>query len=119
MLHAEVSTETAFAALLETRVEACRNKDIDLLMSLDSPDIVYYDILLPHQFVGTDAVRANFLRWFDRVPGRHRAGDARPGRRGRRRRGVRAHVARRQRHPQGRSGHGGVAAGNGVRAAHR
>ena len=69
MVHAEAPTQTTFTALLETRVEACRTKDIDLLMSLYSPDIVYYDIILPHQFVGADAVRSNFLRWFAEYEG--------------------------------------------------
>ena len=69
MVHAEAPTQTSFTALLETRVEACRTKDIDLLMSLYSPDIVYYDIILPHQFVGADAVRSNFLRWFAEYEG--------------------------------------------------
>lgn len=69
MVHAEAPTQTTFTALLETRVEACRTKDIDLLMSLYSPDIVYYDIILPHQFVGADAVRSNFLRWFAEYDG--------------------------------------------------
>ena len=69
MVHAEAPTQTTFTALLETRVEACRTKDIDLLMSLYSPDIVYYDIILPHQFVGADAVRSNFMRWFAEYEG--------------------------------------------------
>ena len=69
MVHAEAPTQTTFTALLETRVEACRTKDIDLLMSLYSPDIVYFDIVLPHQFVGADAVRSNFLRWFAEYQG--------------------------------------------------
>ena len=69
MVHAEAPTQTTFTALLETRVEACRTKDIGLLMSLYSPDIVYYDIILPHQFVGADAVRSNFLRWFAEYEG--------------------------------------------------
>jgi ketosteroid isomerase-like protein len=56
-------------ALLDIRVEACRDKDIDRLMSLYSPDITYYDVVLPVQFIGTDAVRRNFVRWFDEYDG--------------------------------------------------
>ena len=63
------TTHAAFMALLESRVEACRVRNIDRLMSLYSPDIVYYDVVLPHQFVGTDAVRRNFLRWFAEYEG--------------------------------------------------
>jgi ketosteroid isomerase-like protein len=31
----------------------------------NSPDIVYFDVVPPLQFVGSDAVRKNLLRWFD------------------------------------------------------
>lgn len=56
-------------AVLDSRVEACRARDIDRLMSLYSPDIVYFDIIPPHQFVGAEAVRRNFLRWFAEYQG--------------------------------------------------
>lgn len=56
-------------AVLDSRVEACRARDIDRLMSLYSPDIVYFDIIPPHQFIGADAVRRNFLRWFAEYQG--------------------------------------------------
>jgi ketosteroid isomerase-like protein len=58
-----------FMAVLDRRLEACQAKDIDRLMSLYSPDIVYFDIIPPHQFVGTEAVRRNFLRWFAEYEG--------------------------------------------------
>ncbi len=61
--HAEVM------AVLDSRVEACRARDIDRLMSLYSPGIVYFDIIPPHQFAGADAVRRNFLRWFAEYQG--------------------------------------------------
>lgn len=56
-------------AVLDSRVEACRARDIDRLMSLYSPDIVYFDIIPPHQFIGADVVRRNFLRWFAEYQG--------------------------------------------------
>ena len=55
--------------LLDRRVEACRAKDIDQLMSLYSDNIVYFDVVAPLQFIGSDAVRRNFLRWFDEYKG--------------------------------------------------
>jgi uncharacterized protein (TIGR02246 family) len=55
--------------LLESRVEACRKKDIDRLMSLYAPDIVYFDVVPPLQFAGADAVRRNFVRWFNEYDG--------------------------------------------------
>jgi ketosteroid isomerase-like protein len=63
------SYESKFKALLDSRVEACRAKDIDRLMSLYSPDIVYYDVVPPLQFTGADEVRGNFVRWFDEYEG--------------------------------------------------
>src|SRR5262245_14172963 len=62
-------SEHEVRALLDSRVEACRKKDIDALMSLYSPDIVYFDVVPPLQFVGPDAVRPNFVRWFDEYEG--------------------------------------------------
>ena len=56
-------------ALLDNRVEACRAKDIDRLMSLYSPGIVYFDVVPPLRFVGSAAVRANFIRWFNEYEG--------------------------------------------------
>lgn len=62
-------SESEVRALLESRVEACRAKDIDRLMSLYSPNIVYFDVVPPLQFTGSDAVRRNFVRWFDEYEG--------------------------------------------------
>lgn len=59
------STQTELQALLDSRVEACQAKDIDRLMSLYSPDIVYFDLVPGLQYTGSAAVRGNFLRWFD------------------------------------------------------
>ena len=62
-------TQSELEALLESRVEACRAKDIDRLMSLYSPDSIYFDVVPPLQFVGSAAIRRNFLRWFDEYEG--------------------------------------------------
>jgi ketosteroid isomerase-like protein len=61
--------ESEVRALLERRVEACRAKDIDRLMSLYAPDSMYFDVVPPLQFVGSAAIRRNFLRWFDEYEG--------------------------------------------------
>ena len=63
------SSNSEIQALLDTRVAACQAKDIDRLMSLYSPDIVYYDVVPPLRFTGPDEVRRNFLRWFDEYDG--------------------------------------------------
>jgi ketosteroid isomerase-like protein len=62
-VHADAA-RTEVMAVLDRRVEASRARDIDRLMSLYAPGIVYFDIIPPHRFTGTDAVRRNFLRWF-------------------------------------------------------
>ena len=54
-------------ALLDSRSEAVRIKDIDRLMSLYSPDVVYFDVVPGLQFPGSAALRARFLQWFDSV----------------------------------------------------
>ncbi len=63
------AAQAEVTAALDRRVEACRAKDIDLLMSLYAPDIVYFDIIPPHRFAGSEDVRRNFLRWFDEYQG--------------------------------------------------
>ena len=59
------STQSEVRALLDRWSDACRTKDIDRLMSLYTPDITYFDVVPPLQYTGSDAVRRNFLRWFD------------------------------------------------------
>ena len=61
--------ELGIRALLDSRVEASQNKDLDLLMSHFAADIVYYDAVAPLQYVGSDEVRRNFQRWFDGYDG--------------------------------------------------
>ena len=63
------SVDPEIKTLLDSRVQACRAKDIERLMRLYSPDIVYYDVVLPLQFSGAEAVRRNFTRWFDEYDG--------------------------------------------------
>ena len=60
-----VSIQAEIRALLDSWSEAARVKDIDRLMSLYSKDIVYFDVVPPLRFIGSGALRNNFLRWFD------------------------------------------------------
>ena len=53
-------------ALLDSRSDAMRTKDIDRLMSLYSPDIVYFDLVPPLRYAGSTALRGRFLDWFQR-----------------------------------------------------
>ena len=61
-----ISAESEIRALLEGRSEAMRDRDIDRLMSLYSPDIVYFDLVPPLRYAGSDALRSRFLDWFGR-----------------------------------------------------
>lgn len=55
--------------LLEKRVEGLRVKDIDRVMSLNSPDIVVYDIPSPLQYVGNEAYRKSIVAWLESYRG--------------------------------------------------
>jgi uncharacterized protein (TIGR02246 family) len=59
------STQSEVRALLEQQSAAVSAKDLDRLMSLYSPDVVYFDTVPPLQFVGCAALRERFQRWFD------------------------------------------------------
>jgi ketosteroid isomerase-like protein len=63
------STYAEIRALFESQSEAIQAKDLDRLMSFYSPDIVYFDVVPPLQFVGSDALRGRFSRWFDGFDG--------------------------------------------------
>jgi uncharacterized protein (TIGR02246 family) len=59
------SMEADVRALLDEWSEAIRRKDVDRLMAVYSSDIVYFDVVPPLRLIGADAVRQNFIRWFD------------------------------------------------------
>lgn len=63
------STDSDVKELLDSQSEAARTKDIDRLMSLYSPDIIYFDVVPPLQFVGSAALRGRFHEWFDGFQG--------------------------------------------------
>jgi ketosteroid isomerase-like protein len=64
-----VKTQSDVGVLFDARSEAIWTKDIDRLMSLYSPDIVYFDLVPPLQYVGADALRERFLEWFGSFDG--------------------------------------------------
>lgn len=63
------ATESEVQALFDRQFEAIRTKDLDRLMSVYSPDIVYFDVVPPLQFAGTAALRGRFLEWFEGYQG--------------------------------------------------
>jgi ketosteroid isomerase-like protein len=62
-------TQSEVGRLFDTRSEAIWAKDIERLMSLYSPDIVYFDLVPPLQYVGAEALRERFLEWFGSYEG--------------------------------------------------
>ena len=58
-------TRAEIKTLLDAWVEAVRRKDLERLMSLYAPGIVYFDVVAPLQIKGIQAVRRNFMRWFN------------------------------------------------------
>ncbi len=60
--------EAEISGLLETQAEAIRGKDVDRLMSLYSPDVMYFDVVPPLRFAGVGALE-RFTRWFDGFDG--------------------------------------------------
>lgn len=63
------STQSEIKAQLDSRSEAIWTKDIDRLMSFYSPDIIYFDVVPPLQYTGSDALRDRFSHWFDGFEG--------------------------------------------------
>jgi ketosteroid isomerase-like protein len=56
-----VKTQTEVEALFDNRSEAIWTKEIDRLMSLYSPDIVYFDLVPPLQYVAPMRCARDFL----------------------------------------------------------
>ncbi len=69
MEDAMASTQPEVSALLDSWSEAIRLKDIDRLMSLYAPDIVYFVVVPPLHYTGSAALRRDFLRFFDAFKG--------------------------------------------------
>jgi ketosteroid isomerase-like protein len=64
-----VKTQSDVEVLFDSRSEAIWMKDIERLMSLYSPDIVYFDLVPPLRYVGSAALRRRFLDWFEGFEG--------------------------------------------------
>jgi ketosteroid isomerase-like protein len=63
------STESDVRALFDGQFAAIRAKDLDRLMAVYSPDIVYFDVVPPLQYAGAAALRGRFSEWFDGFAG--------------------------------------------------
>ncbi|MBV9844613.1 MAG: nuclear transport factor 2 family protein [Kutzneria sp.] len=66
----DVTTDEACVRrLLDDRVDALRAKDVDRVMSLNSPDIVVFDIPTPLQYLGNYACRTSIVAWLNSYRG--------------------------------------------------
>ena len=59
------STPSSARQVLDAWSQSVCQKDIEALMALYSPNIFYFDVVPPLCLEGLDAVRRNFIRWFD------------------------------------------------------
>jgi ketosteroid isomerase-like protein len=60
------SAESELKALFDHRSETMHQKDIERVMALYSPDVVYFDLVPPLRYTGAPALRDRFLDWFGR-----------------------------------------------------
>ena len=60
-----IATQSDLKALFDDQTEAIRARDVDRLMSLYAPDILYFDVVPPLRYSGTAALRRRFQQWFD------------------------------------------------------
>lgn len=60
----KATDEAQIRELIENRVKAVRDKDIDALMANHAPDALSFDALNPLQYVGADKVRERAEQWF-------------------------------------------------------
>ena len=62
------ANEARIRALLDERVRAIHEKDVETLVSAAAPDVVSFDALPPLQRIGVEAVRTRveeWLGWYD------------------------------------------------------
>jgi ketosteroid isomerase-like protein len=60
------AAESELKALFDNRSDAMRHKDIDRVMALYAPEIVYFDLVPPLRYAGAPALRDRFIDWFGR-----------------------------------------------------
>lgn len=63
------SIEAELRALFERRADAIQAKDVDALMALYAPEVVYFDLVPPLRYSGSAALRDRFADWFGRWSG--------------------------------------------------
>jgi ketosteroid isomerase-like protein len=61
--HSKATGEAQIRVLIEDRVKAIRDKDIEALMSNHAPDVLTFDALNPLQYIGSDKVKERAEQW--------------------------------------------------------
>ena len=61
--------EVQIRTIIEERVKAVGNKDINALLSNHAPDILSFDIINPLQYIGADTVRERAQKWVSSFQG--------------------------------------------------
>lgn len=61
--NSKANDEAQIRAIIERRVEAVRNKDINALLSNHAQDVLAFDVLNPLQYSGLDTVRERAEKW--------------------------------------------------------
>jgi ketosteroid isomerase-like protein len=59
------STEAEVRALIDRRSEAMRSKDLERLMPVYAPEIVYFDLVPGLRYTGQDELGGRFAHWFE------------------------------------------------------
>ena len=60
----EETDEATIRKLIDDRVKAVHDKDINALLSNHAPDILSFDVINPLQYIGVDTVRERAEKWF-------------------------------------------------------
>jgi len=61
--------EAEIKRVIERGIEAIREKDLDMVMTMYAPELVSFDIVPPLQYVGADAYRKHWGEAFASFPG--------------------------------------------------
>ncbi|MEH2358344.1 YybH family protein [Nostoc sp.] len=63
------NNEAQIRTIIEERVKAVRDKDINALLSNHAPDILSFDVINPLQYIGVDTVRERAKKWVSSYQG--------------------------------------------------
>lgn len=61
--------EAHVRGIIEERVKAIHDKDINALLRSHAPDVLAFDVITPLQYVGAATVRDRAEQWFASYPG--------------------------------------------------